>query len=105
MTIPLSAQLGTGEIARLVGCSREYVARQCRERVWPHAVFRNRYRFTRDHVAIILAMSRKERVADPRRAACVLLFDELPTDALIVEPRNRRPAIDVHRYSRMRYGE
>lgn len=100
MNVPLSARIGTGELAALVGCSREYVARQCRSGAWPSSSVRTRYRFTPSDVATILALTRKPGV---RRAA--LEFAELPADARIADPKPRRAALDVHRYTRMRIGQ
>lgn len=101
-TIPVAARIGTGEVAAMLGCSRQYVARQCMAGTWPHTRAAGRYRFTLDDLAVILRMTRREPRPAPTPAP--VTFAELPVNASLITPTRRRPALDVHRYARIEVG-
>lgn len=97
MVIPARARLGTGDVADLLGCSREWVARQCGRGAFPCLFVAGRYRFTAEDVAAILALVRRA-ARDPPRLAELVFCEALPADARVIEPTTRRPPIDWRHY-------
>ena len=95
---PMNARLGTGEVARIIGSTREWVSKQCLRGEFPCTYAAGRYRFTTDDVAEILVRTRRK--PRPRIEPARLEFRELPEDARRVVVKHRSAAIDWRSYAR-----